>query len=60
MDDSTFNILTRALTVAGSRRLGLCGPLASLGLLGRTSAEDAAAHDLSKKCKKKSGNEPAC
>jgi hypothetical protein len=57
MDDSRFDALARTLSTAGSRRRALGGLLlSSLGLLGRGSVEDAAAHDLKAKCKKKSGD----
>jgi hypothetical protein len=56
MDGFRFDRLTRTLTSAGSRRRALGGlMLGSLGLLGHERSEDAAAHDPSKKCKKKSG-----
>jgi hypothetical protein len=58
MDAARFDALTRIFTGTGTgtRRRDLGGLLlGSLGLLGWQSAEDTDAHDLSKKCKKKSG-----
>jgi hypothetical protein len=56
MDDSRFDALARTLATAGSRRRALGGLLAgTLGLAGWPLGEDAAAHNLKAKCKKKSG-----
>src|SRR5687767_10268917 len=56
MDDSRFDTLTRSLGTAGSRRRALGGLLAgTLGILGWHGGDESAAHDLKKKCKKKSG-----
>jgi hypothetical protein len=56
MDERRFDTLT--LSLAGSRRRALGGVLAAaLGLLRATEAEDAAAHDLTSKCKRKSGEQ---
>jgi hypothetical protein len=56
MDGSHFDTLTRSLSTAGSRRRALGGLVAgALGLIGWPGGEDAAAHDLKAKCKKKSG-----
>jgi hypothetical protein len=55
MDGSRFDRLTKRLTVAGSRRRALGGLLAgTFGLVG-WPGQDAEAHDLAAKCKKKSG-----
>jgi hypothetical protein len=55
MDDSHFDSLARSLGTAGSRRRAVGGLLlGALGLRNGGSAEDAAAHDLTDKCKKKS------
>ena len=55
MDAERFDTLARSLTRGGSRRHALTGLAAgALGLLG-ARAEEAAAHDLKDKCKKKSG-----
>jgi hypothetical protein len=56
MDGSHFDTLSRSFSTAGSRRRALGGLLlGALGLLHGGSAEDALAHDLKAKCKKKSG-----
>src|SRR5687768_14374246 len=56
MDDIRFDALTRYLMLTGSRRQTLTATLGgALGLLGWHAAQDASAHDLKKKCKKKSG-----
>src|SRR5687768_5852805 len=56
MDDSRFDTLARSVGTAGSRRRALAGLLlGSLGLVGWVSADEVAAHDISGKCKKKSG-----
>jgi hypothetical protein len=56
MDGIRFDALARSLSIPGSRRRALGGLLlGSLGLLSRTEAEDAIAHNLKAKCKKKSG-----
>ena len=53
MDDSRFDSLARSLGTASSRRGALGGLLAgALGLVGWPGGEDAAAHELKKKCKK--------
>jgi hypothetical protein len=58
MDGSTFDALTRSLGTAGSRRRALAGLLGgALGLRGWREGKDIQAHDLSKKCKKKSGKQ---
>jgi hypothetical protein len=55
MDGFRFDRLTRTLTAAGSRRRALSSLLAgTLGILGWHAGE-AAAHDFTAKCKKKSG-----
>ena len=57
MDADRFDTLTRALTAAGSRRRALSSLLTgALGILGWQNREETRAHDLSKRCKKKSGN----
>jgi hypothetical protein len=56
MDGFRFDSLARSLATASSRRRALGGLLAgALGLVGWPGGEDAAAHDLKAKCKKKSG-----
>jgi hypothetical protein len=56
MDGFRFDRLPRTLTAAGSRRRALSSLLAgTLGTLG-WHADDAAAHDFTAKCKKKSGD----
>jgi hypothetical protein len=56
VDSDRFDILTRSLTRAGSRRRALSGVLlGSLGLLGWQGGAGVGAHDLKDKCKKKSG-----
>ncbi len=56
MDASQFDLLTRSLTAAGTRRRALGGlVLGSLSLLGWAGAEDVSAHDALPACKKKSG-----
>ena len=56
MDGSRFDTLVASLTIPGSRRRALGGLLAgALGLLGWPDQQDAIAHDLKDKCKKKSG-----
>jgi hypothetical protein len=56
MDGSRFDRLTKLLSAPGSRRRALAGLLAgTLGLAGWSVGEDAAAHNLKAKCKKKSG-----
>lgn len=55
MDAVRFDALARALS---SRRVALAGLLVStLGLLGRHGIGDILAHDPSRKCKKKSGDQ---
>jgi hypothetical protein len=57
MDADRFDTLTRTLTLARSRRHALGGLLfGSLGHLG-SRAEETAAHNPLKKCKKKSGKQ---
>src|SRR5688572_25780521 len=56
MDGSHFDTLSRTFSTTGSRRRALGGLLlGALGLLNGGGAEDAAAHNLKAKCKKKSG-----
>src|SRR5687767_1929496 len=56
MDDFRFDSLARSLGTASSRRRALGGLLAgTLGVLGWQDQDDAVAHDLKAKCKKKSG-----
>src|SRR5829696_1564408 len=56
MDGSHFDTLTRSLCTAGSRRRAVGGLLTGVfGVLGWQGQDDAAAHDLKAKCKKKSG-----
>jgi hypothetical protein len=56
MDGSHFDTLSRTFSTAGSRRRAVGGLLlGALGLRTGGSAEDTAAHDLTAKCKKKSG-----
>jgi hypothetical protein len=56
MDESRFDALTRSIWIACSRRRARRGlVLGALGLLGWASQEGAEAHDISGKCKKKSG-----
>jgi hypothetical protein len=56
MDGSQFDSLVKGLTAYGSRRRALSALLAGVvGLLNWPGQEDAEAHDLSDKCKKKSG-----
>ncbi len=56
MDAERFDTLARSLRSAGFRRRALSGLLAgTLVLLSRTEADDAIAHNLKAKCKKKSG-----
>jgi hypothetical protein len=56
MDEIRFDSLTRSLTTARSRRRALGGLLTGVfGVLSRPEPEEAAAHDLKDKCKKKSG-----
>ena len=57
MDGARFDTLTRSLTPSGSRRRALVATLGgALGLLGWHGMDDTSAHDLKKKCKKKSGD----
>jgi hypothetical protein len=56
MDAQSFDSLTRSLTSAGSRRRVLTLAL-SAALAPLLAREEAAAHDLRKKCKKKSGKQ---
>ena len=57
MDANRFDSLLRALSPAPSRRHVLRGVLlGSLGFIGRTSAEEAMAHDPRLKCKKLKGD----
>jgi len=56
MDSDRFDRLTRAMTDTRSRRGALASLLGgTLGLLAWNSLMDAAAHDVSTACKKKSG-----
>jgi hypothetical protein len=56
MDGSHFDSLVKGLTAHGSRRRALSGLLAGVvGLLEWPGQEDAEAHNLKTKCKKKSG-----
>jgi hypothetical protein len=55
MDESHFDSLVKDLTAQGSRRRALGGLLAGVVGLLDWPGQEAAAHDLKKKCKKKSG-----
>jgi hypothetical protein len=56
MDAEQFDTFARSLTDSRSRRSTLGGLLlGSLGLLSHAATEEARAHDLKAKCKKKSG-----
>jgi len=58
MDADRFDALSRSLFALGSRRRTLGGlVVGTLGLLSWRSGDDSAAHDLSQKCKKKSGKQ---
>ena len=55
MDADRFDALSRSLTTAGSRRHALTAAL-GVAVAPLFGGADADAHDLSKKCKKKSGD----